>query len=193
MEKSSIPPCYKYIVRNISTEDQRHIYTLNYYANMDKRKVVRQESDMLYILNKTPETCGEMFSIGGVKFDVAEYVKQVADLPGMKADSCAKYYRSVLGNDQRNNLCHLCRFSKSYCNNEYSEECRVFRYLVTSPDNFNKLASDITPDIFRSESDIAEGLVSPIPALVPLLKLAFQQLLDNQVGLFALNDIRERL
>lgn len=193
MEKSSIAPCYKYIVKNIKTEDERHAYALNYYANMDKQKVERKESDMHFLLNRTPESCGDPFSIGGVLFEHDDYLEQIKEFPGIETVTCSKYYKSVLGSGQENNLCLLCRYSKSYANNEYADECRVFKYLSESKERYNQIKEIAVPNIFRSVFDIADGINTPRPALVPFLHISYELLADNYVQFFNYDNIRERL
>ncbi len=193
MGKGSIPPCYKYIARTITTEDERHLYSHNYFENMTKNHVARSDAEMLFLINKTALSCGKPLSIGGMDFALDEYLEQISDIAGVETLLCGKYYKSVMHPDSKNMLCSICAFSKSYANNEYENECRVFKYLCSSKDNFNQVNEMIPPGIFRSAFDIAEGLNSNVPAVVPLLRIAFETLVDNHGLFFSEADIKSGL
>ncbi|AOZ97874.1 hypothetical protein [Butyrivibrio hungatei] len=190
-----LPSCYKYIARNISEPSERYEYSKNFFTNLSKHNVGMDEQIGLYCSVRVPSSCGELLAYGSVPLNAEDYYSQIMeseDIP--KVVSCQSYYKKVC-KPGKNSVCLTCQYSKNYANNMYADECAVFKYIATSKDNFEVFKKDFSAEIFRSSFDIGSNLPVLKPGIVPLLKLACEQILERGVEehFTCSQDIRERL
>lgn len=192
MDKRTISPCYKYIARNISDEASRHTYAKNYMDNMLKHDVDKDEAIFLYCANGISPDAGVLFSVNGVTLRQEDYFSYVSGEEKYEVLECSKYYRTAMKFNQKNNVCLLCPYYKNYANKRYSDECSIFRFIIDSRANLEEVVALDMPSIFNSVIDVASELESLYPAIVPILNIAYEQLLLTD-GIFEISDVRERL
>lgn len=85
-------------------------------------------------------------------------------------------------------VCCLCPVSKIYKNKNYSRELMLFKYMLSSRENFEKVSSwAVIPRssilMFRGCFDLASNLDTKAPVVVPLLSLCAQKLIKNGAGI----------
>ncbi|WP_026653438.1 hypothetical protein [Butyrivibrio proteoclasticus] len=190
-----LPACYKYIARNIGEPSARYEYSKNFFTNLSRHNVGMDDQIGLYCSVRIPPSCGEQLSYGSVVLNAEDYYSQIMDSDDVpKAVSCQSYYKKIC-KPGKNSVCLTCQYAKNYANNMYTDECSVFKYISTSKDNFESFKGSFSAEIFRSCFDIAANLPVVKPGIVPLFKLAYEQILERGVDEFfsSSQDVRERL
>ena len=192
MEKISIPPCYKYIARNLKSDSDKHLYAKNYLANILEHGLDRDEAIMLYTANTLPLTVGNMYSVNGVDVRAEDYFDYVNGESSLIVQQCSKFYKERLKVGQKNNLCLICSYSNNFANDHYDDECAVFKYIISDKSRRDEVIALELPEIFRSIVDIGSELSEPYPALIPIMALAYNQLKELD-DIYTVPSIAERL
>ena len=188
-----LPPCYKYIARNINTDKERYYYSKNYFTNMDNHKIGVDEQLALYATVSVNPSCGSVLSYNGVDLRAEEYRAAVMESPDISdAVSCTNYYKQVCA-PGRNSVCSTCPFSKTYSNDMYSDECALFKYIISSRDNLHSFANMSSTAVFRSSFDIGANLMTNFAGVIKLLSVAYDQLVILQDDVYKYDDIKDRL
>ncbi len=194
MSELFAPPCYKYIVRNISTPEERYVYSKNYFSNLDKHHISQDEQLALFSSIIPNKSCGASLSYNGVILNADDYRNHIMESADIQiSKSCQSYYKSVVSAG-KNSVCSMCRYSKTYCNNEYPMECSVLKYLAASREHLlETIEFDDFGEVFRSVVDVAQPLQSDKAGVISLLKVAYSLIMSQPDSFFTLNDMSERL
>lgn len=193
MDKFSTPPCYKYIAKNLSSPNDRYVFSRHFFEKLSTSHVDITESIMLYSSLSMPASVGKPYSYNEEELSPAEYYKIIMDLSDIPAVSCPQFYKAQLNPNNQNNLCHICNLSKSCKTANYETECAIMKYIISSRENLVRFDNLGVKNVFKSVYDIASEIDFNMPAVVPLLKTAYSVICSIPDEVYATNDIRTRL
>ncbi len=193
MAMITLPPCYKYIAGNISSDKERYYFSKNYFTNMSSRDIGEDEQLSLYMTLQFNHSCGSALSYNGVDLKADEYRATVLESSDIaKSMDCTSYYKQVCA-PGRNSVCSTCPYSKTFANNLYTWECSIFKYLIASRDNLASFANIGNTNVFRSTFDIASNLAIQSAGVIKLLSIAYDQLVSSQEEVYSYDAEKDRL
>lgn len=187
------PPCYKYIARNLSSPDERYVFSRQFFEKMVSSGADLDDCLVLYSAFEMPSSVDGLYKYNGVELKPQDYYEHILSLDDIPSVTCPNYYRSAMKPNNQNNVCQLCKLSRS-CKNTNSEiECSIFKYIALSSKNYESFMSLGVDGVFKYCVDIASELSFDAPAIVPILSCAFTVIKNSKDDFYSEGDLRTRL
>lgn len=185
-KKLLLAPCFKYAARQVTSVDElmlmaKCIFTL--YENKGYRSEDILPLYMSLSQELSPELASKLFSYNDEELDIETYYFEITgskNIPNFK--TCVSFIKNNY--PSTSGVCRICEFSKNYSNSHFDIELSLYRYANESLENLIHFKEVAEKSIFKSHYDFADGLSSPNPFVLPILKLCFNELQKNPTSFF---------
>ncbi|MCR5718962.1 MAG: hypothetical protein K6F84_00200 [Lachnospiraceae bacterium] len=177
-------PCYKYILKKLSDENDAKVFVKNYVCSMLNAGISQEDvTNSLLLLSSN-------FSSRVFDYDYMawhRHTKGMSFCDDVFMDgsvilykTCDQYYKIT---DKKCTACALCPLSKKYTNKNIEYEKNIIRFALESRENAKKLLSySLTADLFNSVTNVLDQMsAADKPFIYPFYKYTFEALSDETV------------
>lgn len=182
-------PCHKYILQNLKThtdvaEFEKSFLTESVKDGFSKEEAyVFLETTLMYLPADTPVTRKD--------FMLSEYTDYDSLLEFLNGNPCLKQYaacRSFYRRfDSATSMCAFCYKYDKYLNLYKEKEACLLHYLMADISHFDKLNEKISPSVFCSVFDLADGMKLTKPVVISAYSLVYDALRTNIYEYFNCN------
>jgi hypothetical protein len=187
MTEKTLMPCYKYIVRRITTEEEKLEFAKAFISQYISNGLAHDDVMVRYCATASYRTNKNlnMLSYNGTVLSKEEFLQAVSiDAHIKRYKSCQAYAKHV-GTDIAP-CCRLCELSPTYCNDCLQYEYRAIKYINHSIDNLNYFTSIANQSFFRSVIDLNDrSAAAAAPVIISLLRECYLQIKQKGVNYFS--------
>lgn len=173
------------MVRHIENEFDKLEYAYAFFKEMCAQGIELDEVINSYIGTALfqEHTHFNFLSYQGKSLDGKQFYYSIMEDNSIKTyktcrDYIEKYGKEILP------VCKICPHSHQYANKDHKDELAIIKRINTSYDSLQIFLSESNGTFFKSCMDIAQNTPSPIPYVIPFLRLCFNIIKSYSTGYY---------
>lgn len=186
MQKKSISlPCHKYMVRHIKNEADKLEYAHAFFQKMNEQETNIDEIISSYMATSLfqEDTDLDFLSYQGIALTGEQFYHSIMEDCSISVyKKCQAYIRKYEKDIVP--VCKVCPHCPQYANKNRSNELSIIKRINASYNSLQVFLSRSNGSYFKSCNDIAQNTPSPVPLVIPFLRIFFNIIKSYGAGYY---------
>lgn len=186
MQKKSISlPCHKYMVRHIKNEADKLEYAHAFFQKMNEQETNIDEIISSYMATSLfqEDTDLDFLNYQGIALTGEQFYHSIMEDCSISVyKKCQAYIRKYEKDIVP--VCKVCPHCPQYANKNRSNELSIIKRINASYNSLQVFLSRSNGSYFKSCNDIAQNTPSPVPLVIPFLRIFFNIIKSYGAGYY---------